>query len=205
MSNLSLERLLFDPNNIADGPKVGSYVVSASGRVIDDAQYGGTGPYGLYVNVINPIAIDLTQDDEVTVFQGTDPWVISGAVTCSQTTSPWVISGAVTCSQTTSPWVISGAVTTDNPLPNVAFKSTATSMADVAAPIPATALAARKRIQVQNLGNEDVYVGGSVVTTGDGLKISKGGTESIECGPTAILYGICASGKTSTLHVLEWS
>ena len=36
MSNLSLERLLFDPTAPSDGPSVGSYLVSLGGNVITD-------------------------------------------------------------------------------------------------------------------------------------------------------------------------
>lgn len=36
MSSLSLERLIFDPTAVADGPLIGTYIVSASGDVIDD-------------------------------------------------------------------------------------------------------------------------------------------------------------------------
>lgn len=56
MSNLSLERLLFDPTNVADGPIVGSYIVSASDSVIDSTDVGGT--EGLNVNVLNGLTID---------------------------------------------------------------------------------------------------------------------------------------------------
>ena len=43
----------------------------------------------------------LTTSDQVTVFQGTSPWVISGTVS---------VSGTVAVTQSTSPWVVSGTV-----------------------------------------------------------------------------------------------
>lgn len=71
---------------------------------------------GLDVNVINASLVvsatdldirDLTQADEVTVFQGTDPWIIGdggGSITVDGTVS---ISGDVNVTQGTSPWVVS--------------------------------------------------------------------------------------------------
>jgi len=58
---------------------------------------------------VNPVATSAVVIGDVTVDQGTSPWIISGSVT--QGTSPWVVSGTVTANQGTSPWVISGAVT----------------------------------------------------------------------------------------------
>lgn len=56
MSNLSLERLLFDPTAVDEGPVVGSYIVSASGTVIDHTTVGSD--EGLNVNVLNGLTID---------------------------------------------------------------------------------------------------------------------------------------------------
>ena len=116
MSNLSLERLLFDLGSNS-GPMVGAGIVTAAGGVINAQQQGGSGPWGLNAFVMNDVAVTFS-NSSIGVTQGTSPWVISGAVTCSQTTSPWVVSGTVAFSNTTigvtqgtSPWVISGAVT----------------------------------------------------------------------------------------------
>jgi hypothetical protein len=61
----------------------------------------------LDVYMVNPIDVNLTQDDQVTVFQGTDPWIIGdggGSITVDGTVS---ISGDVNVTQGTSPWVVS--------------------------------------------------------------------------------------------------
>lgn len=134
------------------------------------------------VSVTGEVAIRaLTQADEIKSYQG-GAWT----VTAEQGTSPWVVSGTLNVAD-----------------PNSASKSSAVAMGDVAAAIPATALAARKRMQIQNVGGEPVYLGGSDVTAANGLVLAKGATESLEIGPDNILYGICASGKSSNLRVLE--
>jgi len=57
MSNLSLERLLFDPSEIDVGPVVGSYLIGASGEVVDTTDVSGT--EGLNVNILNELGVDV--------------------------------------------------------------------------------------------------------------------------------------------------
>lgn len=86
----------------------------------------------LDVNVVNPISVDiaLTQADEVTVYQGTSPWVIGdggGSITVDAVNldirdlafatdkvdvsgSSVSISGTVAVTQSTSPWTVDGTV-----------------------------------------------------------------------------------------------
>lgn len=77
----------------------------------------------LDVNVVNPISVDiaLTQADEVTVYQGTSPWVVSATNLdirdlvfatdkVDVSGSSVSISGSVAVTQSTSPWVVSGTV-----------------------------------------------------------------------------------------------
>lgn len=57
MSNLSLERLLFDPANVTDSPRVGSHILGLDGNVIDSTDVDGT--EGLNVNILNPLSVDI--------------------------------------------------------------------------------------------------------------------------------------------------
>jgi hypothetical protein len=54
MSGLSLERLIFDPANLAQGPLVGSYLIGSSGTLLSD-----TTPGILDVNITNSLDVDL--------------------------------------------------------------------------------------------------------------------------------------------------
>jgi hypothetical protein len=70
--------------------------------------------------------------------------------------------------------------------------------------LPTTPLAGRKRLQIQNLGSEPIYIGKTGVLVTSGLMIPKGATESLEAGPTAAYFGIAPTGKTVAIRILEF-
>lgn len=63
MSSLSLERLLFDSGNPADGPSIGSYLIGAGGNVLTETNVGAD--YGLDVNVINASLVVSATDFDI--------------------------------------------------------------------------------------------------------------------------------------------
>lgn len=209
MSGLSLERLLFDPADPTVGPMVGAYqlgtwsaTVSASDLDIRDLAYATDSV---------TVHIDST-DNSVKITDGTDTLAIdsSGYITAN-------INGTVTVSAsdldirdlahaTDSVTAYQGGtwtVTSDD-LPNIVPLSAAISVTSTATALPTTPLTGRKRIQIQNVGSEPIEIGKSTVTYGTGLVIPKGATETIEAGPSALFYGIAASGKTVAVRILEW-
>lgn len=115
-------RLVYNPADDASSHKVGSYVLAG-----DDGTQIGHVADALKVNFSNTsiavtaTALDiraLTQSDEITVFQGTSPWVVGdggGSLTVDGTVAAtqsgaWTVgvSGTVAVTQSTSPWVVSG-------------------------------------------------------------------------------------------------
>jgi hypothetical protein len=73
---LTKERLIFDPAEADSTDNVGSYLRASDGTLLTHTDVSGK--KALDVNVANEVDIRaLTQADEVTVFQGTDPWVVS--------------------------------------------------------------------------------------------------------------------------------
>ncbi len=84
LAGLSKDKLVFDPAETADSDNMGAFVrAGTDGDLISSTNVGGK--EGLDVNLINAsIAVtatdldirNLTQTDEVTVFQGTSPWVV---------------------------------------------------------------------------------------------------------------------------------
>lgn len=80
MSNLSLERLLFNAAAPTDGPLIGSYLIGAGGSVLTETNVGAD--YGLDVNLINASIVvtatnldirDLSANqDSVKIGDGTD-------------------------------------------------------------------------------------------------------------------------------------
>jgi hypothetical protein len=212
MSSISLDRLLFDPAAPTDGPLVGSYQLGAGGDVITSTLVSGK--EGLDVNVINA-SIPVTQSGTwaVQVTDGTDTLEIdsNGFITAN-------INGEVDIRDLThvsdSVKVGDGtdflAVNTDGSInvnaalaaPNGAILATATTATTTAAPIPATALASRKFVDVQNRGAQSIYVGSASVTTSSGIEISKGGNKEFEIGPDQVLYAVTAAG-TADVRTLE--
>jgi hypothetical protein len=184
MSNLSLERMLFDPNDPTVGPKVGSYIIASDGSIITDTSGA------LDVNIANS-SIDVTQSGTwaVQITDGSETLAIdtNGYITAN-------INGTVT---------VSGAVTTDF-LPNILPLSQAISVTDTEVALPTSPLTNRKRLQIQNVGSEPIYIGKTGVLTTSGLMIPKGATESLEAGPTAAYFGIAPSGKTVPVRILEF-
>lgn len=202
MSNLSLERLLFDPAAPTEGPLMGSYLLGASGTVI------GNVSDALKVSLTNASIVVTATDldirdlafatDSVTVhIDGTDN-VIS-AVNLDIRDLAFA-SDSVTAYQGGT-WTV-----TTSELPNIVPLSAAITVDDTSGGIalPASPLANRKRLQIQNLGAKPIYLGKSGVTVSSGLKIDKGATESLEAGPSALFYAIAGTGLSVPVRILEW-
>lgn len=264
MSNLSLERLLFDPADAASGPLIGSYIMGGT----SDAPITDTVAGSLDVNVTNAINVDLDgiynvstnatpdnvgligntraaspgasgQIERITVavlgdavvnndvhaldvssflmgYNGTT-WdrltATAGKLDVTFSNSTIAVTAtaldiralaygtdSVTAYQG-STWTVATDV-----LPNILPLSQAISVVDTAGgtALPAAPLANRKRLQIQNLGADPIYLGKTGVTTASGLMIAKGATESLEAGPSAVYYAISASGKTVPCRILEF-
>lgn len=89
--------------------------------------------------------------------------------------------------------------------PESTVLSTKVTVADTATLLPATALTNRKKVMVQNISNSTTYLGGSGVTASgatQGASLLKGDIYKEDLGPSALLYGIVASG-TNDVIVLE--
>jgi hypothetical protein len=74
-----------------------------------------------------------------------------------------------------------------------------------AAAIPATALAGRKHILIQNISNNTIWVGSSTTTVAgatQGVNVAKGGTYEADLTDDVILYAL-ANGSTEDVIVLE--
>jgi hypothetical protein len=94
---------------------------------------------------------------------------------------------------------------TATPAPNSSILVTSTNVDNTVGgtAIPATPLANRKSIIVQNLGNKEIFIGPSGVTTATGLRIAAGGSVELEIGPSIALYAIGASASLLAVKTLE--
>lgn len=80
---------------------------------------------------------------------------------------------------------------------NVSNLQQVVSVANTATLLPATALANRQNILIQNQGNASIFIGSATVTASGatkGIEVPKGGSMMVDAGPTNAIYGITASG-----------
>ncbi len=73
---------------------------------------------------------------------------------------------------------------------NASFASAAATVGTSEAALPASALALRKKVLIQNRGTKSIYVGPTGVTTSTGIEVGKGSTLELNVGPNIALFGI---------------
>lgn len=84
------------------------------------------------------------------------------------------------------------------------FQATAVTVTDVATKLPTVNLDNRKAITVFNASNTNwLYLGNSDVTTATGYPVLPYQGLPFDMCAGAQLYGICETGKTATIKVLE--
>lgn len=77
-----------------------------------------------------------------------------------------------------------------NDAPNVNLLAQGITVGTSAVALPATSLAGRTRLMIQNRGGQSVFVGGSGVTISSGMEVTKGATMTLEAGPALVFYAI---------------
>lgn len=85
-----------------------------------------------------------------------------------------------------------------NAAPNVGFNVSAATVTTTAAELASSPLAGRMKLQIQNLGNQAIFIGHSnSVTSANGFRISAGATETIEFGEDLDVWAIASAGSQS--------
>lgn len=85
-----------------------------------------------------------------------------------------------------------------------AFAHSAVTVTASATPIPTTNLGNRKAITIFNMSELNiVYIGGSGVTTANGYPLERRQGLPFDLSSGAVIYGICESGKTAEVRILE--
>jgi len=108
---------------------------------------------------------------------------------------------SVTVYQGTDPWVVSGTVIPA--VPNASILATAVAGSATAVALPASPLANRKNIYIQNNTNTDIFIGSAAVTLASGLRIAKGATLDFPFGPSVAVYAIGEAAISGNINVLE--
>lgn len=91
----------------------------------------------------------------------------------------------------------------------IAIRNTTMDVTDVATPLPASALAQRNSMTVDNYGTDPLYVGpatvtaDSVVGTTSGRRINVGESFNLDIRDSIVLYGIAPAGKTIRVLITE--
>jgi hypothetical protein len=201
MSNLSLERFLFDPSDAAEGPNIGSYLRSSDGTLLTHTTAGSK--EALDVNIA-AADIDLQVDLDLSSLTADD---------AADDENPLKI--GYRAHDTASAL---GAVSADgdkanaisdlyrrimiNDAPNVSSANVSVSVDTTAGGVALPIMAGRTRVMVQNQGDKSVYIGTGTVSSANGVEIRKGATMSLECGEAIALKAIAASG-TQDVRVFE--
>lgn len=156
------------------------------------AHQGGTWTIDSITNAVTVQATDLdirdlTQADEITVFQGTSPWVVSATQldiddlnATDDAVAAWTHDGAGNAIGSTAGALdvyIAGSdpiTVNDAALANTAIANAANSLdvANTAEDVVASPLANRKYLWIFNQGNQTIHVGATGVTAANGFPLS---------------------------------
>jgi hypothetical protein len=190
--SINLDRVLFDRADVAGSPQTGAHLLGDSSALITSTTVASD--VGLDVYLLNSLI-------NVNVTDGTNSLDIdaSGFITAN-------INGEVDIRDLThvSDSVKIGdgtdflAIETDGSInvnasiaaPNGATASASTAVTNVATAIPASPLANRSKMLIQNRSNKSIFIGDSGVTTTTGAEVTKGGNIEIEVGPSQLIYAI---------------
>lgn len=77
------------------------------------------------------------------------------------------------------------------------------AITDASSNILGSPLAGRKRVLIQNVGDNEVYLGTTGVASTDGIFLRKRTSVELPLGENVTLAAVCAAGETTTLRVLE--
>lgn len=107
-------------------------------------------------------------------------------------------SGFITVNQGSNPWVVTvGNVSS--------WKNTVETPSTTAAELVATPLTNRSSVLLQNVGNQDIFIGpDNTLTVSNGVKIPKGSSAEFSFDTGADIYAITNSG-TGELRVSEFA
>lgn len=86
---------------------------------------------------------------------------------------------------------------------NIGLTTEAITVATSAVPLPATPLEYRRALVVHNAGDVDVFLGGSNVTTANGMPLAAGEKIAfdIQGNPNVVVYAVCAT--SSDVRIME--
>lgn len=179
------------------------------------AHQGGTWTIDSITNAVTVQATDLdirdlTQADEITVFQGTSPWVVSATdldirdlSAAQDSVQSNLFDGAGNAISSTS-GALDVYVTGSNPitvndaaLANTAIASGSTTLAsaNTAQDVVASPLSNRKYLYMYNNDNQKMFIGQSGVTSANGFPVSPGSYIELRAGAAVDIEYVSAKAS----------
>lgn len=193
---LSLDRLVFDPADAANGSKVGSHILAGT-----DGTAIGHVSDALKVSIANAsIAVTATDLDIRDLAFATDKVDVSGsAVTAVVTATNLDIRDLVFATDKVD---VSGSVISTSPYGMASAAYANKTVNNTATKIITTNLSNRLSVIVQNLGGKDIFFGNdSSVLPATGLRVGAGQSLELAWSDALDLYGITASGSTDVRYL----
>ena len=189
--------------------------ISSTGGALHISDAGGS----LTVDAVDLDIRNLTQADEITVFQGTSPWVVSATDldirdldAATDSVQAWAHDGAGTALTSTLVGAdqaldVNIVQAVDAATANIAVANAALvlGVADTAQDIVASPLSNRKYLYVRNMDNKQIYIGSTGVTAANGFPISPGSIAELRIGAAVDLEFVGSTGSTPAIRTLELS
>jgi hypothetical protein len=205
-----------DSVQIGDGTDILAINADGSINITDN---GGS----LTVDAVDLDIRDLTQADEITVYQGTSPWVVSATDldirdldAAQDNIASWTHDGAGTAITSTVNGpdtgldvniINSSVLVNDAALANTAIANATNTLdvANTAENVVASPLANRKYLFIRNMSNKEMYIGASGVTATNGFPLSPAQIMELRIGAAVDIEFVGRTGETPEIRTLELS
>jgi len=90
-----------------------------------------------------------------------------------------------------------------NDSPNIGLAQASVAVTATESQIASTPLGGRRKMLIQNVGNNEVYLGATGVDDTSGIILRRRTSIELDLGEDIALYAICETGETSELRIME--
>lgn len=215
---ITLDQLIFDPSNPDDGANVGATLRGADGTVI------GNVSDALKVDIGSVTDLDIRNltfaDDKVDV-SGSEVSLDAASLAALENITVTVDNASLEISNDAGNPIPVSAVDFDirdldfaqdsvdvsgSEIKHDSYdsmKTSAESVSTTASQLAASPLPNRTKMLIQNLGNQDIWIGpDALVTDANGIKLPKGASAEFDFSATRNVYAITSSGS-SDVRLME--
>jgi hypothetical protein len=202
---ISKEKLIAEVDTPIEGDSVASFLRDGEGTKLTSTLNGGK--QALDVFITNPLEIDVNLDagdDSIAA------WLKDGSGNSLSSTSgalhvrldSQTVNIVVEATDFDIRNLTAAQDKVDARMDASSIATSAASVGTTAAALVASALSNRRRLLIQNLGANAIFLGGASVTTSTGIRIPAGANVELEIGAGVNLHALCASGSAD-VRILE--